>query len=133
MRHNPRGRLVKYNLNDGNEEGSLEEEDNDEEHDQHELDDDDDLAEDVKELVESDDVAENAHEDYIDDDMMIITDLDDDDDMENPYNVDYVFDAIDDDMDEEDVVMDSFSLIFYPLYNMMSLMLVSLFKTNKIK
>ena len=43
--------------------------------------------EDVKELVESDDVANNAHEDYIDDDMMIITNLDDDD-MTNPYNVD---------------------------------------------
>ena len=44
MRHDPRGRPVKYNLDDDNEEGSLEEEDYDEEHDQHELDDDDDPA-----------------------------------------------------------------------------------------
>ena len=44
-RHDPRGRLVKYNLDEGNEEGNLEEEDDDEEHDQHdELDDQDDLA-----------------------------------------------------------------------------------------
>ena len=37
MRHDPRGRLVKYNLDDGNEEGSLEEEYDDKEHDQLEL------------------------------------------------------------------------------------------------
>ena len=43
VRHDPRGRLVKYNLDEGNEEGTLEEDD-DEEHDQHELDDDDDPA-----------------------------------------------------------------------------------------
>ena len=42
VRHDPRGRLVKYNLEDGNEEDSLEEEDDGEEHDQHELGDDDD-------------------------------------------------------------------------------------------
>ena len=36
MRHDPRGRLVKYNLEEGNEEG-LEEEDNVYYHDQHEL------------------------------------------------------------------------------------------------
>ena len=30
VRHDPRGRLVKYNLDEGNEEGTLEEEDNDE-------------------------------------------------------------------------------------------------------
>ena len=42
MRHDPRGRPVKYNLDDGNEEGSLEEEDKDEKHEQHELYDDDD-------------------------------------------------------------------------------------------
>ena len=38
--------------------------------------------------------------------MMIITDLDDDDDMANPYNVDsvsdYIDDDLDDDLDEED-------------------------------
>ena len=50
VRHDPRGRLVKYNLNYGNEEGTMEEDD-DEEHDQHESDDDDDPAEDVQELV----------------------------------------------------------------------------------
>ena len=83
MRHDPRGRLVKYNLDDGNEEGSLEEEYDDEEHDQLEL-------------------ADNSDEDYFDDDMMSATDDDDDDDMANPYNVDYVSDDIDDDMDEED-------------------------------
>ena len=38
--------------------------------------------------------------------MMIVTDLDDDDDMANPYNVDYVYDDTDDDMDEEDADMD---------------------------
>ena len=42
VRHDPRGRLVKYNLDDANEEGSLEEGYDDEEHDQHELGDDDD-------------------------------------------------------------------------------------------
>ena len=34
--------------------------------------------------------------------MMIITDLDDDDDMTNPYNVDSGSDDKDDDLDEED-------------------------------
>ena len=38
VRHDPRGRPIKYNLEEGNEEG-LEEEDDDEDHDQHELDD----------------------------------------------------------------------------------------------
>ena len=43
MRHDIRGMLVKYNLDEGNEEGTLEEEDDDGEHDQHdELDDHDD-------------------------------------------------------------------------------------------
>ena len=40
----------------------------------------------VEELVESDDVADNAYEDDIDDDMLILTNLDDDDDITNPYN-----------------------------------------------
>ena len=89
VRHDPRGRLVKYNLDDANEEGSLEEGYDDAEHDQHELDDDDDPAEDLlQETVESDDVANNADEIYTDEDMMSITDDDDDDDMANPYNVD---------------------------------------------
>ena len=33
--------------------------------------------------------------------MMIVTDLDDDDDMANPYNVDSGFDDIGDDLDTE--------------------------------
>ena len=37
VRHDPRGRPVKYNLEEGNEYG-IEEEDDDEDHDQHELD-----------------------------------------------------------------------------------------------
>ena len=64
VRHDPRGRLVKYNLDDGNEEGSMEEEYDDEEHDQHDLGDDDDPIEDVQEIVESNDVADNAIEYY---------------------------------------------------------------------
>ena len=60
----------------------MEEEDDDEEHDQHdELDDHDYWTKDVQELVESNDVVENSHEDYIDDDMMIVNDIDDEDDM----------------------------------------------------
>ena len=101
VRHDPRGRLVNYNLEEGNEEGTLEEEDNDSEHDQRELDDHDDPEEDVRELVESGDLEDNAHEDYIDDDMMIVIDLDDDDDMANPYNVEYVSDDTDDDFDDD--------------------------------
>ena len=34
--------------------------------------------------------------------MMIVTYLDDDDDMANPYNVDFGFDDTDDELDEED-------------------------------
>ena len=34
--------------------------------------------------------------------MMIITDLDDNDDMANPYNIDSRSDDMDDDLDEED-------------------------------
>ena len=71
VRHDPRGRPVKYNLEDDNEEGSLEEGYDEAEHDQHQLDDDDDPAEDVlQEIVESDDVANNADEGYTDDDTM---------------------------------------------------------------
>ena len=44
VRHDPRARLVKYNLDDANEEGSLDKEYDDEEHVQHELNDDDDLS-----------------------------------------------------------------------------------------
>ena len=90
MRHDPRGRSVKYNLNDANEEGSLEEGYDDAEHDQHELGDDDDSAKYVlQETVESDDVAKNADESYTDDDY---------DDMANPYNVDSRSNATDDDL-----------------------------------
>ena len=38
--------------------------------------------------------------------MMSVTNVDDDDDMANPYNVDYVSDYTDDDMDEEYTDMD---------------------------
>ena len=34
--------------------------------------------------------------------MMIITNIDDNDDMKNPYNVDSGLDDTDDDLDEED-------------------------------
>ena len=44
MRNDPRGRPIKYNLEEGNEE-VLEEEDDDEDHDQHDLDDHDDPEE----------------------------------------------------------------------------------------
>ena len=101
-RHDPRERPIKYNLDDANEEGSLEEGYDDEEHDQHELGDDNDLAEYVQEIVESDDVADNAHEYYIGDDMMSITELDDDDDMANPYSVEFGSNDTYDDLDEED-------------------------------
>ena len=37
---------------------------------------------------------------------MSVTDLDDNDDMANPYNVDSRYDDIDDDLDEEDDDMD---------------------------
>ena len=103
MRHDPRGRLVKYNLDDVDEEGSLEEGYDDTEHDQHELGDDDDLEEDVlQEIIESEDVTNNVDEIYTDDDTMSITNDDDDDDMANPYNVESGSDDIDDDLDEED-------------------------------
>ena len=63
VRHDPRERLVKYNLDDSNEQGSLEEGYDDAKHDQHELDDDDDTTEDLlQETVEFDDVANNADE-----------------------------------------------------------------------
>ena len=38
--------------------------------------------------------------------MMSVIDDDDNDDMANPYNVDYVSDDTDDDLDEEDDDMD---------------------------
>ena len=81
---------------------NIEEEDDDEEHDQHELGDNDDPSKYVQELVESDDVALNPHEDYIDDDMMNVTSLNDDDDIDNPYNVESGSDDTYDDLDEED-------------------------------
>ena len=42
VRHDPRGRQIKYNLEEGNEEVLEEENDDHEDHDQHELDDHDD-------------------------------------------------------------------------------------------
>ena len=104
VRHNPRGRPVKYDAS--NEEGSLEEEDDDEEHDQHELADDDNPTKDVQEIVESNDVANNVDEDYTDDDRMSVSDDDDDDDMANLYNVDSRYVDANDELDEEDVDMD---------------------------
>ena len=89
-------------MNDKNLTEGLEEEDDDEDHDQNELDDHDHPAKYVQELVESDDLANNAHEEYIDDDMMIVTDLDDDNDIANIYNVESGSDDTDDDLDEED-------------------------------
>ena len=106
VRHDPRGRSVKYNLDEANEEGTLEKEYDDEEHDQHDLDDDDDPREDAEVLVELDDVVDNAHEYYTDDDTMNVTYLYDDDDMANPYNVDSGSKDTDDDLDEEDDDMD---------------------------
>ena len=44
--------------------------------------------------------------DNIDDDMMIVTNLYDDDDMAKPYNVDSGYDDIDDHLDEEENDMD---------------------------
>ena len=108
-RHDPRGRPVRYNLDNANEEGSLEEGYDDVEHDQHDLDDHDDPAKDVlQEIVESDDVANNVDESYTNDDTMSITDDDDDDDddMANPQNVDSGSDDTYDDLDEEDDDMD---------------------------
>ena len=76
--------MVKYNVEEGNEQG-IEEEDN-VEYDQHELDGHV-PKEYFEELFESDDVADHVHEYHIDDDRMILTDIDDDDDMANPYSV----------------------------------------------
>ena len=54
-------------------------------------------------ILESNDVADNAHKDDIANGMMIVTEVDDDDDMANPYNVDSTAsDDTDDDLDEED-------------------------------
>ena len=68
VKHDPRGSMVKHNVEDDNEEGL--EEDNYVEDDQHELEHHI-LEEDDEELVESDYVADNVHEDDINDDMMI--------------------------------------------------------------
>ena len=53
---------------------------------------------DVEELVESDDVADNVHEYDIDDDILIVTNIDDDDDMANTYNVESVSGDTDDEV-----------------------------------
>ena len=86
-------------MENDNEEG-LKEEDNveDDQHDlEHHVPDVDD-----EELVESDDVADSVHEDYIVEDLMIENDINDDDDMANPYNVKSRSDDTYDDLDEED-------------------------------
>ena len=44
-------------------------------------------------------MADNVHEDDIDDDMMIVTDIYDNNDMDNPYNADSGSHDIDDDLD----------------------------------
>ena len=82
IRHDPRGRSVKYNAEE-DEEG-VEEEDDVE--DQHELDIDHGPEEYVEQLVEPDDIGDNVHEYDIDNDIIEI-DIDDDDDMANPYSV----------------------------------------------
>ena len=46
-------------------------------------------------------MTDNVHEDDIDDEMMIVTDIYDDDDMANPYNFDSSSDDTDDELDEE--------------------------------
>ena len=87
IRHDPRGRPIKYNIVEEDEEGFEEE---GEVEDQQELDIDHVLEEYVEELFETDDVGDNVHEyeDDIEDDHFIETDNDDDDDMAfNPYNV----------------------------------------------
>ena len=99
IRHDPRGRSIKYNVEE-DEEG-VEEEDDVE--DQHELYIDHGSEEYVEELVEPDDVGDNVHdEDDIDDDF-IETDSDNNDDMDfDPYNVESVSDDTDVDLDGED-------------------------------
>ena len=54
-------------------------------------------------MVELDDVADNSYEDDIDNDMMIVNGLDDDDndDMANPYNVEFGSDDTDYDLDDD--------------------------------
>ena len=85
IRHEPRGRPVKYNV-DEDQEGIEEDDDVD---DQDELNDHL-LEEDNEELLEPyDDVGDNVHEDDISDNDFVETDIDDvDDDIAiNPYNV----------------------------------------------
>jgi len=100
IRHDPRGRPVKYNIVEEDEEGFEEE---GEVEDQHELDIDHVPEEDVEELVEPYDVGDIVHdEDDIDDDF-IETDSDDDDHMAfNPYNVESGSDDTNVDLDGED-------------------------------
>lgn len=100
IRHDPRGRQVKYNIVEEDEEGFEEE---GEVEDQHELDIDHVPEEDVEELVEPYGVGDTVHdEDDIDDDF-IETNSDDDDRMAfNPYNVESGSDDTDVDLDGED-------------------------------
>jgi hypothetical protein len=100
IRHDPRGRPVKYSVEEDQE--GIEQEDDVE--DQHDLDDHV-PKEYVEELVEPyHDVGDNVHEDDIVDNDVIETDIDDDDDMANPYNVESGSDDTDDhvDLDEQD-------------------------------
>ena len=64
--------------------------------------DDHDVEEYVEELYEAYDVEENIHEDEIDDDMSIETNIDDDDMAINPFNVESRSDDLDVGLDKED-------------------------------
>ena len=55
-----------------------------------------------KNLVESDDVIDNGYGNYTNNDTMSVNDIDVDDDMANPSNVDSRFNDTDVDLDEED-------------------------------
>ena len=102
VRHDPRGRPVKYNVVEEEDTEELED-DVDDDQDQRLVDDvpDEDVEE---EELDDDDVGVNVHEDgiHVNDDI-IKTDIDDDDDdMTNPYNVESGSDDTDKELDEEE-------------------------------
>ena len=97
IRHDPRGRPVKYNIVEEAEDSVEEEGDHVEDEHESDVDDHNFTQEDVEELVESDDVSDNVHhdeDDYIDDD--------DDDIAFNPYNVESRSDDTDADLDTDE-------------------------------
>jgi len=98
IRHDPRGRPVKYNIVEEAEDGVEEEGDHVEDQHESDVDDHNVTQEDVEELVESDDVSDNVHhdeDDYIDDE-------DDDILAFNPYNVESGSDDTDADFDTDE-------------------------------